>query len=176
MLSSVKKRADVVVDTSNLTAPELKSILEKNLGPPRRGAFGVGKYFGRRGGLAARIISFGYKFGVPPECDLVFDVRFMKNPNYVKKFKYLTGTDSAVAKYVFDDKDSLRFMKILERMLVFLVPRYVREGKNYLAVGVGCTGGHHRSVAVACRTADILSRLGCQATVFHRDAKKPLHE
>lgn len=164
MLASVKKRADVVVDTSNLTAPELKNILEKNLG------------VARRGGLSARIISFGYKFGVPPECDLVFDVRFMKNPNYVKKFKYLTGAESSVAKYVFGDKDSLRFMKILERMMSFLVPRYVREGKNYLAVGIGCTGGHHRSVAVACRLADVLSRMGSQTTVFHRDAKKPLHE
>lgn len=163
-LASVKKRADIVIDTSNLTSPELKSILEKNLGVSRRSS------------LTVRVISFGYKFGLPPECDLVFDVRFLKNPNYVRRLKYLDGTDSSVAKYVFGDPDSPRFMRMLTDMFGFLVPRYIREGKNYLAVGIGCTGGHHRSVAVARRLEGILKKLGCEASVFHRDVEKPLHE
>ncbi|MDI6757199.1 MAG: RNase adapter RapZ, partial [Endomicrobiia bacterium] len=163
-LASVKKRADIVVDTSNLTSPELKSILEKNLGVSGRFS------------LTVRVISFGYKFGLPPECDIVFDVRFLKNPNYVRRLKYLDGTDSSVAKYVFGDPDSTRFMRMLSDMFGFLVPRYIREGKNYLAVGIGCTGGHHRSVAVARRLGGVLKKLGCEASVFHRDVEKPLHE
>lgn len=160
----IKNCANQVIDTSNLTLQELKQVLYKSLG------------ISKKEKIAIQIISFGYRFGIPMESDIVFDVRFMRNPNYVKKLKYLTGLNVAVRRYIFAESHAKRFLGMLKKMLSFLLPRYVDEGKSYLTVAFGCTGGHHRSVAVACEIAGFIQSLGYDVRVLHRDKNKRLQE
>jgi len=200
LLQEVKKNSTAVIDTSNLSPQELKSALLKIVLVKTPAGLSAGRSYDacRRGpganSLSVKVISFGYRFGLPPECDIVFDVRFLKNPNYEPRLKYLTGVDPRVKRYIFgvrsdrkrtssssylkgkDDYSGRKFLRLLEGFLRFLVPRYIAEGKNYLTIGFGCTGGHHRSVAVAEEIAGkFLKKLGCCAVeVFHRDVDKPL--
>ena len=145
ILQAVKEKAHYIIDTSNLTPRQLKQEI-LNL-------FVEGKPFS---GLIINVISFGFKYGVPIDCDLVFDVRFIPNPYYIDTLRDLTGNDEKVSDYVMSFHESTVFLSKLVDMLDFLIPNYVKEGKNQLVIGIGCTGGKHRSVTIANRLYDIL--------------------
>ena len=117
------------------------------------------------------MMSFGYKYGVPTEADLVFDVRFLPNPNFVRSLKALTGNHPSVVTYLRRQSDTSEFLKRIRSFLSYVVPRYVREGKSYLTIAIGCTGGRHRSVMVANALAASLERGGREVKVRHRDIK-----
>jgi UPF0042 nucleotide-binding protein len=122
--------------------------------------------------LTISLVTFGFKFGVPYDIDLLFDVRFLRNPFFVPDLKPLTGEDSRVRTYVLTDPDAVAFIGQLEGFFKFLIPLFERERRSYVNVGVGCTGGRHRSVAIAGRLQASFSALGYQATVTHRDINR----
>ena len=158
LLRPLRKRADVVIDTTQMPAAKLRNELYRIFGDKSA-----------RGKLSVNVMSFGYKYGIPLEADLVFDVRFLPNPFYVPELKHKTGMDSEVYNYVFSFPQTKTFVERLEGLLSFLLPLYAEEGKSTLVIAVGCTGGHHRSVSVArCLTA-YLSGLGYPAFENHRD-------
>jgi len=161
-LQSVKSFADHIVDTSNMTPTEMKEVLLKTLEirHPR--------------GTAVAVTSFGYRYGIPQDADMVFDVRFLPNPNYVPSLHHLTGKNQNVASYIFRTVEARTFMRHAMEMMDFLIPCYVREGKSYLTVAVGCTGGRHRSVAVAESLAKALKgrSKSLDVRVIHRDMEK----
>jgi len=158
LLTDLRVAADLVVDTSRLPVSDLKGVLE--------GAFATAG----EDGMSVFVTSFGFRNGVPREADLLFDVRFLRNPHYVPELKPLTGLDPAVGDYVRSDADFARFFDDLTRLLRPLLPRYEEEGKSYLTIAVGCTGGKHRSVYVADRLAKWLADGGHRVIVRHRDA------
>lgn len=137
-LAFLRKQADYIIDTSNL--------LVRNLGTEIEKIFVMNKEYRN---LFVTIMSFGFKFGVPADCDLVFDVRFLPNPYYIPELKHKTGEDKEVQDFVLDSEVSREFLEKLTDMVKFLIPNYIDEGKNQLVIGIGCTGGHHRSVTVA---------------------------
>ena len=158
LLRPLRERADVVIDTTQMPAAKLRNELYRIFGDKSA-----------RGKLSVNVMSFGYKYGIPLEADLVFDVRFLPNPFYVPELKHKTGMDSEVYDYVFSFAQTRTFVEKLEGLLSFLLPLYAEEGKSTLVIAVGCTGGHHRSVSVArCLTA-YLSGLGYPAFENHRD-------
>lgn len=158
LLRPLRERADVVIDTTQMPAAKLRNELYRIFGDKSA-----------RGKLSVNVMSFGYKYGIPLEADLVFDVRFLPNPFYVPELKHKTGMDSEVYNYVFSFPQTKAFVEKLEGLLSFLLPLYAEEGKSTLVIAVGCTGGHHRSVSVArCLTA-YLSGLGYPAFENHRD-------
>lgn len=158
LLRPLRERADVVIDTTQMPAAKLRNELYRIFGDKSA-----------RGKLSVNVMSFGYKYGIPLEADLVFDVRFLPNPFYVPALKQKTGMDSEVYDYVFSFAQTRTFVEKLEGLLSFLLPLYAEEGKSTLVIAVGCTGGHHRSVSVArCLTA-YLSGLGYPAFENHRD-------
>ena len=160
MLSALRNRADFVVDTTGLSAAGLRERLLA--------------LFSTETGAAFEVIvqSFGFKYGLPMEADLVFDVRFMPNPYYVPELKNKTGLDQAVRDFVFSFRQTNDFMEQLEKMLTFLLPLYAEEGKSALVIAIGCTGGHHRSVAVAHELAEYITEEGYQVTENHRDISR----
>lgn len=162
MLTELKHRADLVVDTSDLNIHELRAHILKNVGPDGSGEFLV------------TFISFGYKYGTPLDADLVFDIRFLPNPNYDQKLKMLTGMDKAVRKYVVTSEKAKIFFEKLTDLLDYLLPMYLAEGKSNLIIGVGCTGGRHRSVATAEWLADRYRKKKYHYSVItrHRDVGK----
>ena len=119
--------------------------------------------------MLVEIVSFGYKYGVPANADLMFDVRFLNNPYYVPELRGLTGNDKAVSSYIFSDPAAQEFLDKASDMLDFLIPLYRRESKQALVIAVGCTGGHHRSVTVANELTRLLSERGVNITLVHRD-------
>lgn len=137
-LEFLRKQSDYIIDTSNLLVKELRGEIEN--------IFINDKEYKN---LFVSIMSFGFKFGVPADCDLVFDVRFLPNPYYVPEIKHLTGNDKEVQDFVMESEVSKEFLNKLFDMIKFLIPNYIEEGKNQLVIGIGCTGGHHRSVTVA---------------------------
>ena len=158
LLRPLRERADVVIDTTQMPAAKLRNELYRIFGDKSA-----------RGKLSVNVMSFGYKYGIPLEADLVFDVRFLPNPFYVPALKQKTGMDGEVYDYVFSFSQTRTFVEKLEGLLSFLLPLYAEEGKSTLVIAVGCTGGHHRSVSVArCLTA-YLSGLGYPAFENHRD-------
>jgi UPF0042 nucleotide-binding protein len=157
LLAPLQEAADLVVDTSDLPLPELRRMIERRFRP--EGA----------PGLSILVQSFAYPKGLPREADLVFDLRFLRNPHYVPELRPGTGLDAAVAAHVEGDPDFPAFWQRLTGFLEPLLPRYVAEGKKYLTIAVGCTGGRHRSVLVAERLGDYLRRLGWRADVAHRE-------
>ncbi|MBP7176249.1 MAG: RNase adapter RapZ [Thermoclostridium sp.] len=161
ILEAVKDKANYVIDTSNLSPRQLKQEI-LNL-------FVEGKPFS---GLIINVTSFGFKYGVPIDCDLVFDLRFIPNPYYVEELKLLTGMDKAVSDYVMSFHESHVFLAKLVDMLDFLIPNYVKEGKNQLVIGIGCTGGKHRSVTIANKLFDILKAKNSSIVLEHRDIEK----
>lgn len=161
ILQPVKEKANYIIDTSNLTPRQLRQEIH-NL-------FVEGKPFS---GLIISVISFGFKYGVPIDCDLVFDLRFIPNPYYVEKLRPLTGMDREVSDYVMSFHESQVFLSKLVDMLDFLIPNYVREGKNQLVIGIGCTGGKHRSVTIANRLFEILKAKNSSIVLEHRDIDK----
>ena len=122
--------------------------------------------------MRVSVTSFGFKHGVPRDADLVFDVRFLPNPHWEPDLRPLVGTDPAVASYVLDRPDTAEFLTQVDTMLEFLIPRFRAEGKSYLTIGIGCTGGHHRSVAIAEDLGSRLRERGVEASVRHRDVTK----
>lgn len=161
MLDTVRTRADYIIDTSNLTIAQLQKKLYKIfMGDQNEKTIDV------------NVMSFGFKYGVPLEADIVMDVRFLPNPYYVTELKDKTGLDEAVRDYVFSYDVSKEFLKKFQDMMEFLLPNYVEEGKSSLTIGVGCTGGHHRSVAVANAMAEFISSKGYPTERRHRDIDK----
>jgi UPF0042 nucleotide-binding protein len=160
LLEPLGASADIVLDTSPLTPAELRAMIEAQFGSDNQGAMTVG------------IVSFSYTRGLPRDADLVFDVRFLRNPHYVDTLRPLTGQDTAVDAYVAADPDFGAFWSRMTGLLDALLPRYVREGKKYLTIAFGCTGGRHRSVAVAERMGAHLHAQGWRATVVHREIWK----
>ena len=161
LLEDVRVMADVVVDTSGMTVHELRSFVQKTfVGDPARS------------GMIVSATSFGFKFGIPHDLDLLFDVRFLANPHFVPELKTKTGHDPAVAAYIEKDADTEPFLARLLEFLEYLLPLYEKESKSYLSIGVGCTGGKHRSVYVAERLASALSARGLAVRVSHRDATR----
>ena len=158
MMQPVKERADYVIDTSRTSTAQLRGELLR--------LFGQGE---ERGAMTVNVTSFGFKYGLPLEADLVLDVRFMPNPFYIQDLRPKTGLDKAVADYVFSFQQTRDFMKKLEDLLSFTLPLYAEEGKTSLTIAVGCTGGHHRSVSVARCVAAYLTELGYPAFENHRD-------
>jgi UPF0042 nucleotide-binding protein len=161
LLEPLKAEADLVVDTSNLNVHQLRDRL--------RDVFATGP---SDQSLQANIVSFGFKHGLPLDVDLVFDCRFLPNPHWVESLRPLRGTDAKVKRYVMKQPETEAFLAELERLFALLLPAYVREGKSYLSIGVGCTGGHHRSVVLAEELARTLERLGFPARVHHRDVER----
>jgi RNase adapter protein RapZ len=158
LLEELKGEADLIVDTSNLNVHELRDRLHELFhGEPAAGS------------LQTSIISFGFKHGVPLDVDLVFDVRFLPNPHWVDELRPLPGTDERVRTYVLDQPETRPFLDQLQSLFALLLPAFAREGKSYLSIGVGCTGGRHRSVVVAAELAGLLEELGFPPTVHHRD-------
>jgi UPF0042 nucleotide-binding protein len=161
MLENVRAVADVVVDTSAMTVHELRAFMQKTfVGDPESG------------GMVLSATSFGYKFGTPHDVDLLFDVRFLANPHFVPELKGKTGMDPAVAAYIEKDPETAPFLERLTAFLDYLLPRFDREGKTYVSIGIGCTGGKHRSVYVAERLAGLLHERGYPVRVSHRDATR----
>ncbi len=160
-LSELRRHADRIIDTSDLTVHELRELLTRQF---RRDSTA------RR--LTISLVTFGYKFGVPYDIDLLFDVRFLRNPFFVPDLKPLTGEDPRVRAFVLNDPDAVAFLGQLDGLFKFLIPLFEREQRSYLNIGIGCTGGRHRSVAVAARLVETFSSMGYQASVTHRDLHK----
>ncbi|MBI2070208.1 MAG: RNase adapter RapZ [Elusimicrobia bacterium] len=159
-MTKIKEIADKVIDTSSLTLGELKEAISAFLGVTHE----------REMNLA--VVSFGYKYGLPIDADLIWDVRFLPNPNYIANLKPLTGLDAAVERYVLGSPKAKAFIGQFLRMLRDLIPQYIREGKSYMTMGIGCTGGRHRSVAIARTLAQELRSAGYTVREFHRDSEK----
>lgn len=157
-LGEVKKLADRIIDTTDYTVHDLRQAIE------RRYAEGDA---GRP--MVITLVTFGYKFGMPYDLDLMFDLRFLPNPHFVPELRDHTGEDQQVREYVTEKADATEFVSRLEEFLEYLLPRYRREGKSYLTIGFGCTGGRHRSVAVALVIAERLRDRGYEVNVKHRD-------
>ena len=161
MLEDVRAVADVVVDTSAMTVHELRSFMQKTFIGDPEGA-----------GMVISATSFGYKFGIPHDVDLLFDVRFLANPHFVPELRSKTGHDPAVAAYIEKDPETPAFLERLVQFLDYLLPKFDREHKSYLSIGVGCTGGKHRSVYVIEQLARLLKERGYPVRVSHRDATR----
>lgn len=158
LLVPLKQIADFVLDTSNLLTRDLKEELDK--------IFVEDKQYNN---LMINIVSFGFKNGIPQDADLVFDVRFLPNPFYVEELKNLTGQDEPVQNFVMGFEETEKFLGMLEEMLRFLIPNYIKEGKYQLVVAIGCTGGHHRSVTIAENLFKRMSSGDYGITLTHRD-------
>jgi RNase adapter protein RapZ len=158
MMQQLRGEADLVLDTSGLTPHELRDRIRDAFhdAPPEEG-------------LHVSIVSFGFKYGSPRDADLLFDVRFLPNPHWVDALRPLPGTDPAVAEYVRNQPAYAEFIERLRALLGSIVPGYVKEGKSYLTVAIGCTGGHHRSVVVAEELGDWFREQGLPVVVTHRD-------
>ena len=159
VMAPIRDRADFVIDTSRTSTAQLRRELMRLFG--KAGETG--------GGMSVSVTSFGFKYGLPMEADLVFDVRFMPNPFYMEDLRPRTGLDQAVADYVFHFPQTQDYMRRLEDLLAFSLPLYAEEGKTSLTIAVGCTGGHHRSVAVTHALAGFIHGLGYQVLENHRD-------
>ena len=158
LMQPVKDRADYVVDTSRLSTAQLRSELLR-LFDTR----------GEKAGMTVNVTSFGFKYGLPMEADLVMDVRFMPNPYYIETLRPKTGLDRDVYEYVFKFQQTKDFMKRLEELRAFVLALYAEEGKTSLTLAVGCTGGHHRSVAVTHALTEFIHQQGYPVTENHRD-------
>jgi UPF0042 nucleotide-binding protein len=159
-LAGLRVRARRVIDTSRLSVHELRKVLVETIA-----------HAGERPTMRVRVVSFGFKYGLPVDADLVFDLRFLPNPHHVPDLKPLTGRDPPVADYVLSAPESISYLRDLERTLADWLPRYEAEGKAYLTIAVGCTGGRHRSVAIAEALGTHL-RASREVTVAHRDVSR----
>lgn len=161
LLNPLSQAATAMVDTTELSVHDLKRTMQQ--------AFSTE---GTSAGLSVTVSSFGYKYGVPPDANLMFDVRFLPNPFFVPDLKALSGHDDSVASYVLGQEEATAFIEQTKRMLDFLLPRYEAEGKAYLTVAIGCTGGRHRSVAIAKTIAEHIRASGRRVLERHRDVDR----
>lgn len=159
LLEPVRKRADFIINTTGLTLGMLQRVLSK-------------EFVGCNRAMHITVESFGFKHGIPIDADLVFDVRFLPNPYYVAELRNLRGYDRPVADYVLNSSNTQQFLNYLEPLIDYLIPNYTEEGKYSLVICIGCTGGHHRSVAIAEKLCSHLTTLGHNAECYHRDAEK----
>jgi RNase adapter protein RapZ len=162
LLGELKGQSDLVIDTSNLNVHELRDRLAELFADDRVST----------AGLQVSIVSFGYKHGIPLDIDLLFDCRFLPNPHWVDSLRPLTGRDEPVRAFVLGQPETDRFLDELARLFELLLPAFVREGKAYLSIGIGCTGGRHRSVVIATELAKRLEPLGFSSRVHHRDLER----
>lgn len=158
LLKPMRQLADVVLDTTRMNVHELRDLVQARFGGLKT-----------RKALLVSVVSFGFRFGVPADSDLVFDVRFLPNPNYIPRFKNKTGRDRGVGRYINSFPQTAEFTKRLMDLLLYLLPSYVREGKSYLTISIGCTGGRHRSVYLAEQIGHELAREGYRTKISHRD-------
>lgn len=160
MLANIVSLADLHVDTSKLNVHELRRLLSGKFGDQHNSTK-----------ILVQVNSFGFRHGVPPDSDLVFDVRFLPNPNYIPEFKHLTGKHPRVARYIRSFPQTTEFINRISDLLIYLLPHYIREGKSYLTISFGCTGGQHRSVLIASEIYKRLKRAGFTVKELHRDAR-----
>jgi len=158
-LAPIRAAADLIINTSKFTVHELREFIGERF----RGQSDQSK-------ILISVVSFGYRNGIPPDSDLIFDVRFLPNPNYIPRFKNLTGKDPAVARYIRSFPQTVEFVDRISDLLVYLLPHYIREGKSYLTIAFGCTGGQHRSVMIAEEIRKRLLETGFKVKVAHRDS------
>lgn len=160
LMAPIRKLADLVIDTTKFNVHELRQFITTRFEKQRRHP------------LVVSLVSFGFRFGVPSDADLVFDVRFLPNPHFVARLRPHTGRDARVARYIRSFAQTGEFLRRIEGLLAYLLPHYIREGKSYLTIAFGCTGGRHRSVMMAETLCRVLKRRGYAAKVLHRDMEK----
>ena len=160
-MSKIRSHADQIIDTSDHTVHSLRSFLLDRFSFDRKGA-----------PMRVQVMSFGHKYGSPGDLELLFDVRHLPNPHFVPELKHLSGHDSRVVKYLRSDDEVKETLRRFTDLLSYLLPLYKREGKSYVTVGIGCTGGRHRSVMIANALARALRREGFDAHASHRDVRK----
>jgi RNase adapter protein RapZ len=160
-LIELRRRADRIIDTSDLTVHELKELLARHY---------LQQLEGNR--ITISLLTFGFKFGIPYDVDLLFDVRFLRNPNFVADLKHLTGEDARVQSFVLNDPNAKVFLDHLQSLFKFLLPLFERERRSYLTIGFGCTGGRHRSVAIATSLKSGFASLGYEVALRHRDLQR----
>ncbi len=159
IMEPVRQRAEYTIDTSALSVKKLRDRVLEICTPHRN----------KHKEMSVSVTSFGFKYGIPVEADLVFDVRFLPNPFYIEELRHQTGLDAPVRDYVFGYRQTEEFMAHLRSMVEFLLPHFVEEGKSALVIAIGCTGGHHRSVAITHALAEYIRELGFDAGENHRD-------
>src|SRR6202047_1071348 len=160
-LRRIRAMADLVIDTSKFNVHELRAHITEGFQKQESG-----------NNILVSCVSFGFRHGVPEDADLVFDVRFLPNPHFVLEFRPLTGRDPKVAKYIRSFPQTKEFINRISKLLVYLLPHYIREGKSYLTISFGCTGGQHRSVMIAEDVSKRLRKAGYRVKVVHRDSPK----
>ena len=159
-LAEIKRLADEVEDTSDMNIAQLREILNRRFLKEKTEK------------LQIRIISFGYKYGIPLESDLLFDTRFLPNPFYVNELRDKTGKDEEVKEYVLEEKETKKYLSELKRFVDYLLPKFVKEGKSHLTISTGCTGGKHRSVIIAEELKSYLKTKDSSVRIYHRDLHK----
>ena len=160
LMEPIRKLADVVIDTSKFNVHELRHFVTERFKNPEKRP------------MLVSLVSFGYRYGVPTDADLVFDVRFLPNPHFVPRLRKYTGQDPKVRRYIRSFPQTGEFLRRIEGLLVYLMPHYIGEGKSYLTIAFGCTGGRHRSVMLAESVSDALAKRGYSTKVVHRDIEK----
>ena len=160
-LAPIRRLADPIINTSKFNVHELRETIHRTFGGRKQ-----------EPDILVQITSFGYRYGVPADSDLVFDVRFLPNPNYIPAFKRLSGKHPGVARYIRSFPQTLEFIARISELLVYLIPHYIAEGKSYLTISFGCTGGRHRSVLIANEIRKRLAAAGFRVKDTHRDVKK----
>lgn len=165
LLENLKEKADIIVDTSELEVYELRSKIRQEFQGP------AGKKT-----LRITVSSFGFKYGLPADADIVMDVRFLPNPNYIPEIKHFSGEEEKIKDFVLSKKVTRDFLKSFEELLIFLIPHYIKEGKTHLLIALGCTGGTHRSVVLAEELGKFLKEQKYKVNVSHRDLGKDQFE
>lgn len=160
LMEPIRKLADVVIDSTKFNVHELRQFVTTRFKNPDTRP------------MLVSVVSFGYRYGVPSDADLVFDVRFLPNPHFVPRLRPYTGKDAKVRQYIRSFPQTGEFLRRIESLLAYLIPHYVREGKSYLTIAFGCTGGRHRSVMMSEWLKKALERRGYSAKVIHRDMEK----
>jgi UPF0042 nucleotide-binding protein len=159
-MAPIRRLADVVIDTTKFTVHDLRQVITERFQNPGAKP------------LIVSVVSFGFRYGIPADADLVFDVRFLPNPHFIPRLRPFSGKDSRVARYIRSFPQTNEFLRRIESLLAYLIPHYIREGKSYLTIALGCTGGRHRSVALAEVIRRSLQKRGYSAKAVHRDLDK----
>jgi UPF0042 nucleotide-binding protein len=159
-LRPLRKMADLILDTSRFTVHQLRDYVHERYDVRTEG-----------GQMVVSVVSFGFKYGVPPEADLVFDARFLANPNFVPRLKRLTGADPKVVRFLRSQPDLAPYLRRIQSLVTFVLPRHEKEGRSYVTIAVGCTGGRHRSVMIANVLGAAVEKKGYAVRIHHRDVK-----
>ncbi len=161
LMSAFRERADIIIDTSELTSRDLRNKINANFGGDDPA-----------GGLKTTVLSFGYKYGLPPDADIVLDVRFLPNPHWVEELRPLSGRDQPIRDFVLGEAATGAFLERTKQLLDVMLPGYQEEARHYLTVAIGCTGGRHRSVVLAGEVCDFITSRGINANLIHRDVDR----